>query len=325
MDNSSSLFSRQLIDVCKRSVAKYGGMSALAKLAFQRRQALRRQAAERRGDTVPSVLIASVTRKCNLDCAGCYAKRIRPEDKGSTELSDDGFMELFEEASRLGVGAILVAGGEPLLRPGLLKRIAAMHGIVAPVFTNGTLLDDEAVRLFGPESSLVPVFSIEGDELFTSERRGSGVHKAVLAGIGRVRDNGGLFGLSVTVTSRNADLVLSTDFLRALASLGASTVFLVEYVPVAAGTESFALDKTTEPAQRARSWSRSALPHHPAARRRGGVRRLPCGRPRLCPHIARGRSGGLSLRALLGHERGSVRARRGTRLSPARRDPRAAR
>jgi len=242
MDNSSSLFSRQLIDVCKRSVAKYGGMSALAKLAFQRRQALRRQAAERRGDTVPSVLIASVTRKCNLDCAGCYAKRIRPEDKGSTELSDDGFMELFEEASRLGVGAILVAGGEPLLRPGLLKRIAAMHGIVAPVFTNGTLLDDEAVRLFGPESSLVPVFSIEGDELFTSERRGSGVHKAVLAGIGRVRDNGGLFGLSVTVTSRNADLVLSTDFLRALASLGASTVFLVEYVPVAAGTESFALD-----------------------------------------------------------------------------------
>jgi MoaA/NifB/PqqE/SkfB family radical SAM enzyme len=242
MNNSSSLFSRQLIDVCKQSVAKDGGMNALAKLAFQRRQVLRRQAAERRGETVPSVLIASITRRCNLGCAGCYAKRIRPEDENCAELSDDRFMELFEEASRLGVGAILVAGGEPLLRPSLLKRIAAMRGMVAPVFTNGTLLDDEAARLFRPESSLVPVFSIEGDELFTSERRGSGVHEAVLAGMARVRDKGGLFGLSVTVTSRNVGLVLSPDFLHALAGLGAAAVFLVEYVPVAPGTEDLALN-----------------------------------------------------------------------------------
>jgi MoaA/NifB/PqqE/SkfB family radical SAM enzyme len=242
MNNSSSLFSRQLIDVCKQSVAKDGGMNALAKLAFQRRQVLRRQAAERRGETVPSVLIASVTRRCNLDCAGCYAKRIRPEGESCGELSDDRFMELFEEASRLGVGAILVAGGEPLLRPDLLKRVAEMRGIVAPVFTNGTLLDDEAARLFGPESSLVPVFSIEGDEPLTSERRGSGVHDAVLAGIGRVRERSGIFGLSMTVTSRNVNLALSPDFLRTLAGLGAAAVFLVEYVPVEPGTEGLALE-----------------------------------------------------------------------------------
>jgi MoaA/NifB/PqqE/SkfB family radical SAM enzyme len=242
MNESSSLFSRQLIDICAQSVAKGGGMSALAKIAFQRRQALRRQAAERRGGTVPSVLIASVTRRCNLDCAGCYAKRIRPAGEGRAELTDDRFMELFEEASRLGVGAILVAGGEPFLRPELLERIASMRGIVAPVFTNGTLLDDEAAKLFGPNSSLVPVFSVEGDELFTSERRGSGVHEAVLSGIGRVRDKRGLFGLSVTVTSRNANLVLSPNFLCALAGLGAAGLFLVEYVPVAPGTEGLVLD-----------------------------------------------------------------------------------
>jgi MoaA/NifB/PqqE/SkfB family radical SAM enzyme len=243
MNISSSLFSRQLIEVCGRSVAKDGGIGALAVLAFQRRQALRRQAAERRGETVPSVLIASVTRKCNLDCAGCYAKRIRPAGESRAELSDDRFMELFEEASRLGVGAILVAGGEPLLRPSLLRRIAAMRGIVAPVFTNGTLVDDEAAALFGRGSALVPVFSIEGDELFTSERRGSGVHEAVLAGIGRVRGAGGLFGLSVTVTSQSAGLVLSPNFLRELAGLGASALFLVEYVPVAPGTDGLALDE----------------------------------------------------------------------------------
>jgi Predicted Fe-S oxidoreductases len=240
MDTPSSLFSRQLVDVCKRSLAKDGGMAALASLAFQRRQALRRQAAERRGATVPPVLIASVTRKCNLDCAGCYAKRVRPAGSGRTELSDDEFMRLFEEAVSLGVGAILIAGGEPLMRPGLLARVAAMRGIVAPVFTNGTLVSAESASLFGRGSALVPVFSIEGDDAFTAARRGEGVHEAVLDAIDKVRSCGGAFGLSVTVTSRNAGLVLSPNYLRRIGELGAAALFLVEYVPVAPGTDELA-------------------------------------------------------------------------------------
>lgn len=239
MNTSSSLFSRQLIEVCARSVAKGGGIGALSLLSFQRKQALLRQAAERRGETVPSVLIASLTRRCNLDCTGCYAKRIRPEGE-RPELSDDEFMALFEEASKLGFGAFLLAGGEPLLRPSLLERVAAMRGIVAPVFTNGTLLDAGKASLFGPGSSLVPVFSIEGDDAFTAARRGEGVHEAVLAGIESLRARGGLFGLSVTMTSRNAGFVLSPNFLRKVTELGASALFLVEYVPVAPGTEALA-------------------------------------------------------------------------------------
>jgi MoaA/NifB/PqqE/SkfB family radical SAM enzyme len=244
---TSALFSSQLIDVCKRAVAGKGGLETLAALAFQRRQALRRAAAERRGETVPAILIASVTRRCNLDCAGCYAKTIRPEGAlARGELSDDRFMELFEEAIDLGVGAILVAGGEPLLRRGLLERLAALRGVVVPVFTNGTLMDDRTASLFG--KTLVPVFSIEGDEAFTAERRGLGVHEAVLRRARAIREQGGLFGLSVTVTSRNVDCVVSSGFLGEVAALGASVLFLVEYVPVAPGTEHLVLGA----AQRAR-------------------------------------------------------------------------
>jgi MoaA/NifB/PqqE/SkfB family radical SAM enzyme len=154
-------------------------------------------------------------------------------------------MELFEEAIELGVGAILVAGGEPLLRPGLLKRLAELRGVVVPVFTNGTLLEGEVASLFGRggSRSLVPVFSIEGDEAFTAERRGLGVHRSALAAARRIRDSGGLFGLSVTVTSHNADYVLSDSFLDEAAELGASVLFLVEYVPVVAGTEGLALSE----------------------------------------------------------------------------------
>jgi MoaA/NifB/PqqE/SkfB family radical SAM enzyme len=240
--NSADQFSSQLVDVCKRALAAKGGIEALAALAFQRRQALRRAAALRRGDTIPAVLIASVTRRCNLDCSGCYAKRLRPEGAlAPDELSDDRFMELFEEAIGLGVGAILVAGGEPLLRRGLLERLAALRGILVPVFTNGTLIDDEAASLFG--GTLVPVFSIEGDEAFTAERRGVGVHAAALDRARAIRDKGGIFGLSVTVTSRNVDYALSRAFLGKVASLGASVLFLVEYVPVEPGTEELVLNE----------------------------------------------------------------------------------
>ncbi|MGA2547632.1 MAG: radical SAM/SPASM domain-containing protein [Rectinemataceae bacterium] len=245
MSNPTVLFSSQIVDVCKRALASRGGLGTLASLAFQRRQALRRAAAARAGATIPAILIASVTRRCNLDCAGCYAKRLRPSGAAApAELSDDRFMELFEEAVALGVGVIMIAGGEPLLRRSLLERLAAdgghaMRGVVVPVFTNGTLLDDSMAELFG--STLVPIFSIEGDEAFTAERRGAGVHETALRRAAAMRKRGGLFGLSVTITSRNADSALSPDFLGRVADMGASVLFLVEYVPVAPGTEDLVL------------------------------------------------------------------------------------
>jgi MoaA/NifB/PqqE/SkfB family radical SAM enzyme len=245
VSNPSTKFSIELVAACKRALSGRGGVQAIAGAAFQRRQALKRLAAERRGETVPAILIASVTRRCNLACSGCYSKALRPEDGAAREeLSDDRFMELFEEAVELGVGAILVAGGEPLLRPSLLKRLAALKGVVAPVFTNGSLIDEKASSLFG--GRLLPVFSVEGDEAFTTERRGVGVHEAALARARAMRDAGRLFGLSVTVTSRNADYVLSKAFLGEVETLGASVLFLVEYVPVVPGSEGLVL----EPAQR---------------------------------------------------------------------------
>jgi MoaA/NifB/PqqE/SkfB family radical SAM enzyme len=240
MTNPRTLFSSQLLEVCKSALAARGGLEALALLAFQRRQALRRASAERAGRMVPAVLIASVTRRCNLDCAGCYSKELRPNGPDApVELSDDRFMELFEEAVRLGVGVIMVAGGEPLLRPGLLARLAALRGIVVPVFTNGTLLDASIAPVFG--TTLLPVFSIEGDEAFTAERRGRGVHEAALIRARAIREAGGVFGVSVTVSSRNVDSALSPDFLGRIAEIGASALFLVEYVPVVAGSEGLAL------------------------------------------------------------------------------------
>jgi len=240
--DAASLFSGQLLASLRRALrgSAAPSLEILARLAFQRRQAIRRAAAAREGRTVPAVLIASVTRRCNLDCAGCYSKALRPDGRGAApELSDDRLAEIIEEAVGIGVGVFMIAGGEPLLRRGFLERVAAMRGVIAPVFTNGTLMDEEAEGLFG--GTLVPVFSVEGSEAFTAARRGAGVQELALSRARSIRDRGGLFGLSVTVTSENCDAVLSAEFRDFVAELGAAVLFLVEYVPVVPGTDRLAL------------------------------------------------------------------------------------
>ncbi len=224
---------------------------------FQRRQARKRRRAAKAGLIVPPILITSITRKCNLDCVGCYSKALRPG--AAPELSDEAFLGLFEEAVDLGVGTILLAGGEPLMRRSLLEATSRMKGLLLPVFTNGTLMD-EAFMDRAASSSLVPVLSIEGEEGDTDARRGQGIHQAVLARMQALRSRGALFGASVTLNSENADLVLSPDYLAALGKAGISVLFLIEFVPASPGTAQLVLG----PGQKQRLLSRpgfAALPY----------------------------------------------------------------
>jgi len=222
---------------------------------FQHKQRLKRNRAAQDGRTVPSILIASITRRCNLNCAGCYSRQLRGtgnadgtavtdagdggKDVGG-ELSDDRFMEIFREGIDMGVGTLMLAGGEPLLRRSLMRRAAALRGPLIPVFTNGTLLDEEYFTLFA-SSRLVPIFSIEGDSSFTEKRRGSGIHEGLMEKAAELKRRGILFGFSITLTSGNADQILSPDFLGRVERTGAAVVFLVEYVPVTPGTENLVL------------------------------------------------------------------------------------
>jgi len=209
---------------------------------FQRRQAKRRKAAGRRGLVVPPILIASLTRRCNLSCKGCYSQALRPAGLEGTasELSDDRFMALFEEALDLGVGSIFLAGGEPLLRRDLVGRAAKFRGMLLPLFTNGTLIDDALIDL-AAEGSIVPILSIEGDERHTDGRRGPGIHAAALGRMKEMSRRGIMFGASLTLTSDSADVALDPEFLGGLAGLGISVLFLVEYVPVSSGTDGLVL------------------------------------------------------------------------------------
>ncbi len=189
----------------------------------------RRHALEEKGEHIPSFLIASVASACNLQCVGCYA---HANQGGAPALSGDDWARVFAEAEELGVAMILLAGGEPLLRPDVLQAAAARPNIAFPVFTNGLLVDDAVLRLLDANRNLVPIVSIEGDAAATDARRGAGVYAKTEAAMENMRKGGLLFGASITVTMENLNAVTQDSFVAQLRNKGCRVVLYVSYVPV---------------------------------------------------------------------------------------------
>lgn len=217
----------------------------MARFAVASRKATqRRDAAERAGEHIPPFLIASITSSCNLHCEGCYSRYNQETvDAAPTDqLTDEEWLAVFREADELGVSFILLAGGEPLLRRGVVEAAAKMPQIVFPVFTNGTFVDERYLGLFDRSRNLVPVLSIEGDREKTDARRGAGVFDTITATMDALHDRGLLFGVSLTVTSENVREVLSPEFIDGLTSRGCKLVVYVELVPMTRGAQSQALD-----------------------------------------------------------------------------------
>ncbi|MDR1131688.1 MAG: radical SAM protein [Oscillospiraceae bacterium] len=193
--------------------------------------AKRRHAFEMAGEHIPPFLIMSITDDCNLHCPGCYARSNAARSRAG-ELPADEWSRLFDEAAGLGVSLILLAGGEPLMRRDVLEKAAGQKRILFPVFTNGTLWNAEYMRLFNKNRNLMPVISLEGGLTLTDKRRGSGVYGKLMETLRAFERQKLLFGVSVTVTNENLQLVTGEAFQAGLRDAGCSIVFFVEYVPV---------------------------------------------------------------------------------------------
>lgn len=198
----------------------------------------RRDAAEREGDHIPPFLIASITSACNLHCAGCYSRFTKEtvDEAPTDQLSDEEWRSVFTQADEMGVSFILLAGGEPMLRRGVIEAAGEIPSIIFPIFTNGTFVDDRYLELLDRKRNLIPVISIEGDREETDARRGEGVYDCTIATMDALHERGLLFGASITVTAKNVNDVTSTEFLKTLTDRGCKLVVYVEYVPMTQGT-----------------------------------------------------------------------------------------
>lgn len=202
--------------------------------ALQKRAAQKRARSEREGKPIPPFLIASIATRCNLHCAGCYARANRAcaDAAAAGELSAERWRGLFAEAETLGVSFVLLAGGEPLERPDVLDRAAETRGLIFPVFTNGTLFSVEMLERFDRNRHLFPMVSIEGGRLETDGRRGEGTFRLIERAMNEMKRRGVWYGVSITVAKGNLSAVTSEEFIARLRENGCKTVLFVEYVPV---------------------------------------------------------------------------------------------
>ncbi len=206
-----------------------------------------------RNQHIPPFLIASITKNCNLFCKGCYSRALHGCHTDS-EISCERWDEIFSEAKDLGISFILLAGGEPLMRGDVIKVAAKHKSIAFPIFTNGTMIDEQYIKLFNQNRNLIPIFSIEGEGSQTDQRRGADIFNGIMNAMERLGEKQIIFGVSVTVTTENVAVVTSDEFIKALYKKGCAVMFFIEYVPVTIKSQKLAptdetrimLDKTIE-------------------------------------------------------------------------------
>ncbi len=207
----------------------------MAKFALATKSASRKRAERKaEGENIPPFLIASITSSCNLHCSGCYSRcnNATEDTEPVQQLTDDEWLKIFDEADELGVSFILLAGGEPLLRKGVIEAAGKKQNILFPIFTNGTYMAEKYFDMFDKNRNLVPVMSIEGGKEATDLRRGEGVYDKLISNMDELDRRGIIYGASVTVTTKNLKDVSSEDFISMLSAKGCKAVIFVEFVPV---------------------------------------------------------------------------------------------
>ncbi|MCS7240771.1 MAG: radical SAM protein [Candidatus Bipolaricaulota bacterium] len=191
------------------------------------------------GISAPPFLIFSVTAKCNFHCAGCYSNALHRLPRA--ELTTREVEDIVRQARDLGTMAVLLAGGEPLLREELLFLTAKFPTLLFLLFTNGSLLDPQKIGELKKQPHVVPIISLEGEERETDHRRGAGTYLSVTEAMARLQQEHIPFGTSITLTRHNFEEVTKKQFLVSLLKRGCYVYFYINYVPVVAGTENLEL------------------------------------------------------------------------------------
>lgn len=135
-----------------------------------------------------------LTHRCNLRCVHCY---LGPQSdigkRRGQEMDTDRLLALVDEITAAGCLNLLVTGGDPLIRrdfSSVYHRIKS-NGLLVTVFTTGTFIPDEILRLFGdlpPQSVEISLYGATADtyERITG-RKGS--YEKCISGIHRLLDN----------------------------------------------------------------------------------------------------------------------------------------
>jgi MoaA/NifB/PqqE/SkfB family radical SAM enzyme len=205
---------------------------------------------EEHGFEPPSFLTISPTQKCNLLCQGCYAMS---SSKDCASLSYEVLRRVLEDKrAQWGSHLSVISGGEPLMYrnegKGILDIVKEFDDCYFMMYTNGTLIDDEIAAQMSELGNISPAISVEGGEPETDGRRGKGVFRRIETAMDHLRRHRVPFGISITATRQNAEVVLSDKFIEHFFDeKGALYGWIFQYMPIG---RSSALEMMITPEQR---------------------------------------------------------------------------
>jgi MoaA/NifB/PqqE/SkfB family radical SAM enzyme len=198
----------------------------------------------------PMFITISPGKRCNLQCAGCYACS---DSKAAEKLDFTTFDRILTEKEKLWNSFFtVISGGEPFLWEGDghdIVDMAARHpGQFFLIYTNGTLIDEKMARRLEEAGNITPAISVEGYEAETDGRRGKGIFKRILKAFDTLRNAGVPFGVSTTATRHNWDVVTNDKFADFFFDeQGAVYQWLFQYMPIG---RKHTLDLMVTPEQR---------------------------------------------------------------------------
>jgi len=178
---------------------------------------------------VPSLIVISPTMRCNLRCTGCYSGLYTKDG----ELSQEDMERILDQCRQLGMYFVVISGGEPYLLKDMLLRIFRKYkDMFFLTYTNGTLLDEGTVRSLAHLGNVAPAISVEGYREQTDRRRGGGVYDAVTEAMQRLKRHGVLFGMSVTYTRENIEVITEDAFIEHYLQQGTIFGWYFMFMPV---------------------------------------------------------------------------------------------
>ncbi len=203
------------------------------------------------GEMPPSFIVFSPTQKCNLRCIGCYASS--GTDTAATIPYPIVDRIISEVHDLFGGRFITISGGEPFIYKSEGKTLLDIYkkydDMLFLVYTNGTLINEEVAQRLAESANVTPAISVEGFEKETDQRRGVGTFTKILKAFERLREAGVPFGISVTATSKNINVLLGDEFYDFyFKEQGASYMWEFQLMPIGRGKDE--LDLMVNPEKR---------------------------------------------------------------------------
>lgn len=190
---------------------------------------------QKHGMYPPTFITISPTMKCNLKCIGCYASS---SPTSETTLSWTLLNKTIEDAYiNMGMRFFVISGGEPMLYKSEDKTILDLaekwNDCFFLMYTNGTLINEKVALRLSELGNLTPAISVEGYEEATDSRRGEGIYQKIIKSKNNLIAAGVPFGVSVTATKKNIEILLTESFYDYyFGEFGATYMWVFHYMPI---------------------------------------------------------------------------------------------